>query len=75
MSIESMISDGLYLMVIGMVFVIIFLTILVQILNMMEKFIDHDEVPEVQSSGDKLNQSTLTAVISAAINKHRQKHS
>jgi len=74
MSIESMVTEGLYLMIVGMGFVVVFLTILVQILNLMEKLVDHDEIPEVQSSDEKLNQSTLTAVISAAIHKHRQRH-
>ncbi len=74
MSIESMVNEGLYLMIIGMGFVVIFLTLLVQILNLMERFIDHDEVPEVKAKVSPTGNATLTAVISAAIHKHRQRH-
>jgi len=74
MSIESMINDGLYLMIVGMGFVIIFLTLLVQILNLMERFIDHDEPPMLQPKVSSTGNATLTAVISAAIYKHRKRH-
>ncbi|MCP4273172.1 MAG: hypothetical protein GY781_14650 [Gammaproteobacteria bacterium] len=73
MSIESMLNEGLYLMIIGMGFVIIFLTLLVQILNLMERFIDHDEAPVVQPGVSSTGKATITAVISAAIHKHRQR--
>ena len=73
MSIESMINEGLYLMIVGMGFVVIFLTLLVQILNLMERFIDHDEVPEIKATVQATGNATLTAVISAAIHKHRQR--
>lgn len=71
MSIDSMVSEGLYLMLVGMGFVVIFLTLLVQILNLMERFIDQDEVPEIKATATPTGNATLTAVISAAIHKHR----
>jgi len=44
MAVESMISQGLYLMLVGMGFVVCFLTILVMLLNLMERIVDHEEV-------------------------------
>ncbi|MCP4411252.1 MAG: hypothetical protein GY808_01575 [Gammaproteobacteria bacterium] len=73
MSIEFMINEGLYLMIVGMGFVVIFLTLLVQILNLMERFIDNDEASVIQSGVSSTGNATLTAVISAAIHKHRQR--
>ena len=43
MSIETMITDGFYLMAIGMGFVIAFLTTLVLILTLMEKLLADDQ--------------------------------
>ncbi len=74
MTVESMITEGLYLMLVGMGFVVIFLTLLVQILNFTERYIDHEQTPEQHSADEGLNNNTLTAVISAAIHKHRQRH-
>jgi len=75
MSVESMISDGLYLMLIGMGFVVSFLTLLVIILNIMEKVIVHEEIESVTYAQDaKMDNSTLTAVISAAVHQHRRRN-
>jgi len=74
MSVESMIMEGLYLMLIGMGFVISFLTILVFILSLMERFIDHEQVEVMATTDKQMSNSTLTAVISAAIHQHRHKH-
>ena len=71
MSVESMMAEGLYLMVVGMGFVIGFLSLLVLLLNLMERFVDHEEV-DVLTSDNQLSQSTLIAVISSAIHQHRR---
>ncbi|MFT5520075.1 MAG: Na+-transporting methylmalonyl-CoA/oxaloacetate decarboxylase gamma subunit [Enterobacterales bacterium] len=65
MNIESMIFEGLYLMMIGMGFVISFLTLLVVILTLLEKFV-------VNQNDSSIKTSTLTAVITAAIQQHRK---
>ena len=72
MSVESMLTEGLYLMFTGMGFVIAFLTLLVLILNQMEKFVDHEQRPLANSDVQPDN-SKLKAVISAAVHKHRQR--
>jgi len=72
MAVESMISQGLYLMLVGMGFVVCFLTILVMLLNLMERIVDHEEVAVISGSGKQANNTTLTAVITAAIHQHRQ---
>ena len=72
MSVESMLSDGLYLMMIGMGFVVCFLTILVLLLNLLEKVIPHEEVEAVSVPAIKPDNNSLTAVISAAIHEHRK---
>lgn len=76
MDVDSMITEGLYLMMVGMGFVVSFLTILVIILYIMEKLIGH-EVAEVASasstrSTQQTDNSPLMAVISAAVHQHRQ---
>jgi len=73
MNVESLISEGLYLMLIGMGFVICFLTILVFLLYAMEKLVDHEEIVEVKTATNTTNNGTLTAVISAAIYQHRNR--
>ena len=72
MSVESLIIEGLYLMLVGMGFVISFLTILVLILNLMEKIVGHDVIETSADQSKQIGDSTLMAVISAAIHRHRQ---
>lgn len=71
MSVETMMAEGLYLMVVGMGFVIGFLSLLVLLLNLMEKFVAHEDVDVLTPDG-LLSQSTLIAVISSAIHQHRR---
>lgn len=71
MSVETMMAEGLYLMVVGMGFVIGFLSLLVLLLHLMEKFVDHEDVDVLTPDG-LLSQSTLIAVISSAIHQHRR---
>lgn len=74
MGIESMIIEGLYLMMTGMGFVLFFLTILVLLLYIMEKVVgvEQAEASVPDQSHDSRSNQTLTAVISAAIHQHRQ---
>ncbi|PCJ50687.1 MAG: hypothetical protein COA74_02615 [Gammaproteobacteria bacterium] len=69
MEVETMIYEGLYLMLIGMGFVISFLTLLVLILNLLEKLVSNQATPELVTQNPE---ATLTAVITAAIKQHRQ---
>ena len=73
MSVESLILEGLYLMLVGMGFVICFLTLLVLTLGLIEKYVPPDEVVDSTDKDTKLSNSRLTAVISAAINQHRKR--
>ena len=73
MSIETLIIEGLYLMLVGMGFVISFLTILVMILGIVEKVIPAETTAETTVSDTKLGNNTLFAVISAAIHQHRNR--
>ena len=72
MAVESMITEGLYLMMVGMGFVVSFLTILVLLLNLMEKIIGQEVVEVAPSSTPQTDKSRLMAVISAAVHQHRQ---
>ena len=72
MAVESMITEGLYLMLVGMGFVVSFLTILVLLLNLMEKIICQEAIEVVSNSANQTDNSQLLAVISAAVHQHRQ---
>lgn len=72
MAVESMITEGLYLMLVGMGFVISFLTILVLLLSLMEKIIGQEVVEVAANSANQTDNSQLLAVISAAVHQHRQ---
>ena len=78
MTVESMLTEGIYLMFIGMGFVVTFLTILVLILTQMEKFVDHEADAALANTDNQQNNhqtsnSTLKAVISAAVHQHRRR--
>ncbi len=81
---SGLVSEGLTLMVFGMGFVFVFLTLLVFATGLMSKLVTR-YFPEVQpqpaapraaaaSSGQALDQSQLTAVITAAIHQYRARH-
>jgi len=75
MAVDSMITEGLYLMMVGMGFVVCFLTILVLLLNLMEKLIGQEDIEvatAVTGSTQQMDNSRLMAVISAAVHQHRQ---
>jgi sodium pump decarboxylase gamma subunit len=74
MDVESMIFEGLYLMLIGMGFVISFLTVLVVILMLLEKIVVKQNNPSLSPavSVDSIETTTLTAIITTAIQQHRK---
>ncbi len=72
MAVDSMITEGLYLMLVGMGFVVSFLTTLVLLLNLMEKMIGQEVVEAAPNSVSQTDNGQLMAVISAAVHQHRQ---
>ncbi|MFT5452003.1 MAG: sodium pump decarboxylase gamma subunit [Enterobacterales bacterium] len=81
MDVESMIFEGLYLMFIGMSFVLSFLTLLVVILTLLEKIVVNQSISSSMdvinsrasiSDNTSIESGTLTAVITAAIQQHRK---
>lgn len=83
MDTSNLINEGLTLMIYGMGFVFVFLTLLVFATNFMSKLVVK-YLPEPQPAAAKpkapaaalapANDSQLIAVISAAIKQHRAKH-
>ena len=71
--ITASIIEGLYLMVVGMSFVLGFLTLVVFSLKVLAHFAPQEEAIESKPSGNKqVTDKTLLAVISAAVHQHRQ---
>lgn len=78
MSLTSLLLEALNLLFIGMIFVTSFLGMLVFIIPFLNKIVPDDPVP-VQAttkptSSHNIEQETLVAVISAAIQQYRNKH-
>ncbi len=79
MNLTSLLLEALNLLFIGMVFVTSFLGILVVIIPLLNKVVPDDPVPakaaiEPASSPDRVEQETLVAVISAAVQQYRNRH-
>lgn len=79
----ELLQEGLNLMVFGMGFVFVFLTVLVIATTLMSKMIDrlapvpaknNDESPRGASSAPAQNNDELMVVISAALHRYRQRH-
>ena len=74
MNVEAMLNDGLYLMIVGMGFVISFLSILVILLYLMEKFVPIEQPEPKTTLNTEQPNAALTAVISSAIHEHFSQH-
>ncbi len=78
MSLGSLLLEALSLLLVGMTFVTLFLGMLVFIIPFLSKIVPDDPIP-IQTS-QKTNQSniieqqTLVAVISAAVQQYRNQH-
>lgn len=77
---DNLISDGLSLMVYGMGFVYVFLTLLVLVTGLMSKLVskyipEPVVVPKVKVAAKSVatNNDELLAVLSAAVHHHRSK--
>ncbi len=78
MNLASLLLEALNLLFIGMIFVTSFLGILVIIIPFLNKIVPDDLIPiqttsKSISSGD-IEQETLVAVISAAVQQYRNQH-
>ena len=74
MTIDEMLTEGLFLMLTGMGFVVVFLTVLVMLLNLMHKLLPEQEIATQElspTSGHKHDNRSLTAVLTAAVHQHR----
>lgn len=79
---SSLISEGLTLMVAGMGFVFVFLTLLVFATGLMSKLVNKyapeavvkPTAPPVTQAAQTVDQGQVTAVISAAIHQYRARH-
>ena len=73
MTIEMMLNEGLFLMLTGMGFVVVFLTVLVLLLNLMSKLLPEqvDDKPLLTASVKQKDNRTLTAVLTAAVHHYR----
>ena len=77
MTVETMLTEGLFLMLTGMGFVIVFLSILVLLLTLMAKFlpVQNDITkPSLAKSAQHKNNRTITAVLTAAVHQHRNQN-
>ncbi|OMH29502.1 OadG family protein [Motiliproteus sp. MSK22-1] len=84
MASSDLVTEGVTLMVFGMGFVFVFLTLLVLVTNLMSKVVTK-YAPDVQpqpaaskaipaAAGPTTDQSQITAVITAAIHQYRAQH-
>ncbi len=69
--ITASLVEGLYLMLVGMSFVLGFLTLVVISLRLLAAVAPVEEPPSTQSAASQVNDKTLLAVISAAIHQYR----
>ncbi len=76
MSLGHLLWEAINLMFIGMISVGSFLSILVFIIPLLNKFLPEDPVPASPSgtANTAPSQAELVAVISAAVQQYRQKH-
>ncbi len=78
MSLTSLLLEALNLLFIGMLFVTSFLGLLVFIIPFLNKIVPDDPIPTqatVKSNiSNNIEQETLVAVISAAVQQYRQRH-
>ena len=71
--ITAAIVEGLYLMVVGMSFVLAFLTIVVISLKVLARLAPEEAIPaKGPADKKKVNDQRLMAVISAAVHKYRE---
>ncbi len=78
MSLTALLLEALNLLFIGMLFVTSFLGLLVFIIPFLNKIVPDDPIPVQAQPKPKLSnnieQETLVAVISAAVQQYRNKH-
>ena len=73
--ITAAIVEGLYLMVVGMSFVLAFLTIVVFSLKILARIAPEEVIPASgPADKKKVNDQRLMAAISAAVHKYREEH-
>ncbi len=78
MSLTSLLLEALNLLFIGMLFVTSFLGLLVFIIPFLNKIVPDDPIPTPATAkpniSNNIEQETLVAVISAAVQQYRNKH-